>query len=108
MRGQGIRSDSGADAQRWGCGNGHLATGPQRPGKAARPGASEPEDLSTGRRSLSGGTGHHGPATRAVGKGADRMTSALDRLGALTTTGVGSLPFAAPAVAACHAARAYD
>jgi len=55
----------------------------------------------------SGGTGQRGPATRAVGKG-DRMSPALDRLGALTTTGVGSLPFAAPAVAARHAVRAYD
>jgi hypothetical protein len=36
------------------------------------------------------------------------MTPALDRLGALTTTGVGSLPFAAPTVAARHAVRAYD
>jgi len=34
--------------------------------------------------------------------------SALDRLPALATTGVGSLPFAAPADAARHAARAYD
>jgi hypothetical protein len=36
------------------------------------------------------------------------MTPVLDRLGPLTTTGVGSLPFSAPAVAARHAARAYE
>jgi hypothetical protein len=34
--------------------------------------------------------------------------SALDRLPALATTGVGSLPFIAPAPAAQHAVRAYD
>jgi len=34
--------------------------------------------------------------------------SALDRLPALATTGVGSLPFTAPAGAAAHAVRAYD
>jgi hypothetical protein len=34
--------------------------------------------------------------------------NALDRLPDLATTGVGSLPFAAPEAAAAHAARAYD
>jgi hypothetical protein len=34
--------------------------------------------------------------------------NALDRLPALVTTGVGSLPFATPEAAAKHAARAYD
>src|ERR1700754_2874803 len=48
------------------------------------------------------------PRDRVAGKGEGRMTcSALDRLPPLASTGVGSLPFTAPAEAVRHAANAY-